>query len=107
LKPADARTFGWLPLGRQYKPLGCDQNGYYHYELFDRLAWQFTYDPREIEGGSRVIQGDWVYLYKDGKTGRVADLQNYLERVVRLIAAGAGENAIIYAGRLLGTLRKK
>jgi hypothetical protein len=54
-----------------------------------------------------VIQGDWVYLYKDGKTGRVADLQNYLERVVRLIAAGAGENAIIYAGRLLGTLRKK
>jgi hypothetical protein len=77
------------------------------YELFDRLAWQFTYDPREIEGGSRVIQGDWVYLYKDAETGRVADLQDYLGRVGRLIAAGTGENAIIYAGRLLGTLRKK
>jgi hypothetical protein len=97
----------WLPLGRQYKPISCKQDGFYDYEQYAHLAWQFTCDPRQLEGGWRVNRGDRIYLYKDGETDRVRDFEVYLRRVGRLIAAGTGENAMIYAGRLLSTLPKK
>jgi hypothetical protein len=97
----------WLPLGREYKPLGCEQDGYYDYERYGHLAWQFTCDPREVEGGWRMIQDDRVFLYRDHEMGRLRDHEDYLRCVGRLIAAGTGENAIIYAGRLLSNLPKK
>jgi hypothetical protein len=103
---ADGRENLWLPLGRGYMPICGDQQGFYGYEQCSHLAWQFTCDPRQLEGGWRVIQGDRIYLYKDGETGRVRDLEVYLGRVGRLIAAGTGENAIIYARHLLSTLPK-
>lgn len=42
----------WLPLGRQYKPLGQEQfdGGFYRYDDFASIAWRFTCDPLTIEG---------------------------------------------------------
>lgn len=106
---ADGRDNLWLPVGRKDKPLGCEQRagaGFYDYEQCAPLAWQFTCDPREIVVGGRM-QGDDIFLYRDGVTESLRDLEDYLGRVGRLIAEGTGENASIYAGHLLSTLPKK
>jgi hypothetical protein len=112
----DGRQNLWLPLGREYAPIGYDPQRdndnercphLSWYEQFGHLAWQFTCDPREIEGGCHVIQGDTIYLYKDGETHRVRGLEDDLRRVGRLIAAGTGENAVVYAGLQLSTLPRK
>jgi hypothetical protein len=63
--------------------------------------------PPRDRGRLAHVQDGWVFLYRDGETDRVSDIGDYLRRVSRLIAAGTGENAIIYAGRLLSTLPKK
>jgi hypothetical protein len=72
----------WLPLGREYKPLGQDQFGgeSHRYEDFASIAWRFSNcDPLAIEGVWPRTPG---YLYNDGLDSR----RGYFERLGRLIS---------------------
>jgi hypothetical protein len=73
---------GWLPLGRQYKPVGYDQSGYYDYDAYAHLAWRF--DPIELSGGWAKIS-DHLYLYRGSMFGAAA-FRDYFARLGRLIA---------------------
>jgi hypothetical protein len=72
----------WLPLGREYKPLGQDQFGgkSYRYQEPASIAWRFSNcDPLAIEGVWPRTPG---YLYNDGLDSR----RGYFERLGRLIS---------------------
>jgi hypothetical protein len=92
----------WLPLNRQYKPIGYCQDEHYVYEKHANEAWQFTCDPLELDGVWPEKPGA-PYLYREGDMNTVKDYEDYLRRLGRLIAA-TGDNGLVYMLRLLRTV---
>lgn len=91
-----------LPVGRNYKPLRRDGDGFYDYEMFANEAWRFRVDPREIPG---VFVCDGLYLYDDGTCpNTLAEHRHYLARVGRLL--GAADDGFIHAALLVDSLPK-
>lgn len=76
----------WLPLGRNYKPLGEPQwpGARYDYDAFSHLAWEFAGErnPRTFEGIWTAQSDDMLWLYNDDALSR----RDYFARVGRLIA---------------------
>ncbi len=89
----------WLPLGRQYKPAGHPQAGFYSYEDHAVEAWAFRSDPIKLAGVWRIVERQ-PYLYREFEMRRPADFEDYFARLGRLVAA-TGDNAITYSARLL------
>ncbi len=92
------RHDAWLPLGREYQPLGEMQWGatvHARYDDFAHAAWRFVVDPRTL-GIWRQAHPDTLYLYNDDPASR----RDYFARVDRLIAAT--DDPIKYARRLMG-----
>jgi hypothetical protein len=82
-----ARTAGgsWIPLGRQYKPLGAEQfgGGSFKYNEFAHTAWRFIDDPTTFgEDVWTRVTGDRLWLYSDDPASR----RDYFARVGRLVA---------------------
>jgi hypothetical protein len=75
----------WLPLGRNYKPLGQKQwpGGFYDYNTFAHTAWRFLDDPRALDGVWTQVGDYQLWLYNDGRASR----RDYFRRVGRLLAA--------------------
>jgi hypothetical protein len=92
------RHDAWLPLGREYQPLGEMQWGVtvgVHYDDFAHAAWRFVVDPHTL-GIWRKAYPSTLYLYNDDPASR----RDYFARVGRLIAAT--DDPIKYARRLTG-----
>lgn len=93
---------GWLPLGRQYKPIGQPQVGFYNYEAYAGQGWHFDCDPRK-NSDVRYDGSGHSYLYREGEMYRLRDFENYLGRLGRLLGA-TGDNGLVYMMRLLRSL---
>lgn len=93
----------WLPLGRKYKPLGYPQHhgNWFDYEQFADVAWRLECDPHEIIECSANRTLGWIYLYSPAPQ-TLPECGAYLRRVGRLLDA-TGDQAITYAGKLIGT----
>ncbi len=71
----------YLPVNRNYKPLGHASDKWANYEDFRQQAVRFKKDPRKFEGiwDSSDPNGDWFYLY-DGYGGD-SQLREYYVRL--------------------------
>ena len=72
----------YLPLNRNYKPLGVVSRDWVEYEDYIAQAMVFTRDPHEFEGIWFDPEG--LYLYDDDPRSRV----DYFERLDRLLKKG-------------------
>jgi hypothetical protein len=100
---AGGREHVWLPLNREYAPLGARRAESIDYEAHAGRAWWFETDPREITGAWRKI-GRQPYVYIEHEMVSIGAFEAYLARVGRLLAA-TGENVAVYAGALTALWR--
>jgi hypothetical protein len=76
----------WLPLNRDYKPLGIvPQEGWVDYDLYAKeyptLAMRFARDPRRLKDVWVTDQGDMLWLYSD----RLWEAASYYDRLRKLL----------------------
>lgn len=71
----------WLPLGREYKPLGCDWHSYVDYDEHVERAVHFASDPTKFKGVWTYHPNPlWLYLRDDGTPA-----STYFGRLVKLM----------------------
>src|SRR4051812_15007684 len=73
----------YLPLNRDYKPLGQDREKHYDYEDFSDNFVRFRQDPRMIPGApwTAIHLDGWMWLYDDGPESRI-DYGKRLQSVI-------------------------
>lgn len=81
--------FVYLPLNREYKPLGCNLKEHQEYDDFRGVAWIFLRDPHEFKDvwydGQYAFNGPCAthpYLYNDDPNSRL----DYFERLTKLMS---------------------
>ena len=73
-------THVYLPLNRNYKPLGITSKDWVEYEEFIDQAVAFNRDPSKLKGVWLDTQG--LYLYEDSLDSR----KDYFERLGKLFS---------------------
>jgi hypothetical protein len=88
------RAHVFLPLNRNYKPLGSLTRNYVRYEDFvETHGVAFARDPASFKGIWTNVQGTHLWLYDDSAKSRV----DYFERLERLFL----KNPIMLGARLV------
>ena len=75
----------WMPLNRNYKPLGHSGGEYVDYENFIAQAIQFSRDPRTFKGiwiDAPMPNSTQLWLYEDASSSRI----DYFARLEKLVA---------------------
>ena len=86
LEVAD-RAHVYLPVNRNYKPLGVTDEEWVDYDTYLPQAVVFSADPRRFDG--IWLDNETLHLYEDAVSSRVdyfARLEKLLSRVVKLYA---------------------
>ena len=78
LAEMDAERRLYLPVNRNYVPLGLTTREWVSYEDYPDRFVRLTRPPHEIEG---IVTNDGLYLYDDSAKSRV----DYFERLERLM----------------------
>ena len=72
----------YLPLNRQYKPLGQRSDDHVDYAAYRAQAVVFARDPKTFKDVWSNVEGDTLWLYDDGNETRTT----YFDRLGRLMA---------------------
>jgi hypothetical protein len=80
------RPLTFLPLNRNYKPLGVCSRDWVKYADYESQAMVFAVDPRKFKGVWETIRIDDLWLYSDGPKSRV----DYFERLAKLFTYKIG-----------------
>lgn len=73
----------WLPINRDYKPLGMAKTeSHARYDQYRDKAITFSSDPTTFEGIFISGDADTLWLYNDGTESR----RDYMERLERLLS---------------------
>jgi hypothetical protein len=77
----------YLPVNREYKPLGITSSNWVHYEDYRSQAMVFVSDPAAFED-IWIRRGNGLWLYSDSPESRLdyfARLERLLNRSVKLL----------------------
>ena len=84
------RKHVYLPLNRDYKPLGITSKDFVSYDDYLKQAVVFSADPHTFDGiWNKKDNKEKLYMYEDAYSTRVnyfARLERLLSRVVKLYA---------------------
>ena len=78
--PDAKRPLTFLPLNRNYKPLGVCGREWVKYEDYEFEAMIFAVDPRKFKGVWETIRVNDLWLYNDNPKSRM----DYFERLAKL-----------------------
>lgn len=79
LQRLDDKT--WLPLNRNYKPLGYLLKAHVEYADYRAQAMRFVTDPRTFKDIWTAANDDILFMYNDGPESR----EDYFDRLGRLL----------------------
>jgi hypothetical protein len=84
LHPLDEKKHLWLPLNREYKPLGLNRNDFVDYKDYAKEAMRFSRHPDTMEG----VFWRHHHLYDDGHKSRL----DYFARLEKLFSYAVWHN---------------